>query len=119
AGSEHSLTVRTMSPDAFGHDRRADRVDAMVLSFDTFADIPRHIRPHDVGVFADDGALVSLPAGEPFLVTEYVEGELYARDLHELQSLEAARPVDLERAVALARYLAELHAEKAEPQRYL
>ena len=117
-GKEERVVVRTMSPDPFGHERRADRVGAMVLSFDTFASVPRHIRPMDVGTFADDGALVSTPAGEPFLVTEYVDGELYAQDLAELAKADAPRPLDLERAEALAEYLAALHAERADPALY-
>src|SRR5437867_3049104 len=35
-GARRDVVVRTMSPDPFGHNRRADRADAMLLSYDTF-----------------------------------------------------------------------------------
>src|SRR5690349_1774479 len=44
-GATRDIVIRTMSPDPFGHDRRADRADAMLLSYDTFGLIPHHIVP--------------------------------------------------------------------------
>jgi hypothetical protein len=102
-----------MSPDPFGHDRRADRADLMLLAFDTFTGIPQHIRPLEVGAFDDDGALVPMATGEVWLATEYVEGRLYADDLDRLASSDAPEDGDVERAEALGRYLAGLHAERA------
>lgn len=119
AGDTHRVVVRTMAPDPFGHDRRADRVDAMVQSFDQFGTIPRHIKALDVGAFESGGQLLSLPSGEPFLITEYVEGELYAGDLKRLSDRETADPLDLARADALARYLVALHQRQDGQQRYL
>ncbi len=118
-GKTHDRVIRTMSPDPYGHERRADRAAAMVLARDTFASIPQHIHAMDVGAFDAQGNLVCLPEGEPFLVTDFVEGELYAHDLREMQGLSDARPLDLERAQALAQYLARLHAEQVEPSRYV
>jgi aminoglycoside phosphotransferase (APT) family kinase protein len=111
-GAEQRLVIRTMSPDPFGHLRRADRVDTMVLSFDTFGGVPRHIDARDLGAFESGGEMQSVPPGEFFLVTNYVEGELYARDLEALEKLEQPRDVDVARARALARYLVELHGKK-------
>jgi len=56
--------------------------------------------------------------GEVFLISEYVDGELYARDLSALTTRDAALPVDLARAEALANYLAEVHAKPADPAEY-
>ncbi|MCA9668802.1 MAG: phosphotransferase [Myxococcales bacterium] len=109
-GSETNVVIRTMSPDPFGHDRRADRVGALVLDYDTFGQMPRHIQPLDIGLFDDDGEMRSIASGEPFLVTTYVEGELYAHDLKALQGADRADARDVERAEALADYLAALHA---------
>ncbi len=117
-GKACDVAIRTMSPDPFGHDRRADRLDVLVLQHDTFGKIPGHIEALDVGVFDGEGRLTSLPPGEGFLVTSYVEGELYARDLHELKALSAPRPLDLSRTRALASYLATLHSEPREPSTY-
>lgn len=114
SGGEHrDVVVRTAKPDAFGHERRADRVYQMALAYDTFSKIPRHIRALDAGAFDEDGALVPFATGEPFLVTEYVEGELYAHDLKALEQAERPGPRDVERARILARYLSDLHGESA------
>lgn len=114
-GATHDRVLRTMSPDPFAHDRRADRADALLLAYDTFNAIPRHIHALDVGAFTRDGALVSIAEGEVFLLTDYVEGALYADDLHALQGRPDAAPRDLDRARALARYLAALHQEPRPP----
>lgn len=118
AGARHQRVLRTMSPDPFAHDRRADRADVLLLAYDTFNTIPRHIRALDVGAFTREGKLVSMAEGEVFLLTDYVDGALYADDLHAAQGQAHATPRDLDRAGALARYLAELHAEPADPARW-
>src|SRR4051794_29009828 len=51
AGKQHDVVIRTMSADPFGHDRRSDRAQVLLLAFDTFAYIPGHIRALDVGAF--------------------------------------------------------------------
>lgn len=117
-GETRRLTFRTMSPDPFGHRRRADRVAEMVLSADTFGEIPRHIRPLGVGTLDGAGGLVPLAKGEPWLLTDYVDGQLYAKDLIELADQDRADERGLARAEALARYLVELHAEPADPEEW-
>lgn len=114
-GAMHDRVLRTMSPDPFDHERRADRADVLLLAHDTFNQIPRHIHAFDVGAFTADGTLVSVADGEFFLVTDYVEGRLYADDLRALQGMDAAAPRDLDRARALARYLVELHGVAVDP----
>jgi aminoglycoside phosphotransferase (APT) family kinase protein len=117
-GNEHDVVIRTMSPDPFGHNRRSARAEALMLAFDTFNDVPRHIRAYDVGAFGEDGSMIPMGPGELFLVTNYVEGHLYANDLHTLQDGSEARSIDVKRAEALARYLAELHAERRDAEEY-
>lgn len=114
-GRSHDRVLRTMSPDPFDHERRADRADVLLLAYDTFNQIPRHIRALDVGAFTADGRLVSMAEGEVFLVTDFVEGRLYADDLAAMRGRERAAPLDLDRARALARYLAALHAVEVDP----
>ena len=115
---EESWVIRTMSPDPFGHERRADRAQAIFLAFDTFARFPRHIQPLAIGTFDGNNDLIPMASGEPFFVTQYVDGELYAHDLHEMQKLEKARPLDLKRAEAMGIYQAELHHNKVSTQLY-
>lgn len=113
-GRKHEIVVRTMGVDPFGHDRRADRFDSLALAYDGFHRYPKHVRAIDFGAIAPDGTLLSIGDGEPFLITEYAEGELYARDLEAMAAMSVATPIDIERAEALAEYLAALHAEKAD-----
>ncbi len=116
AGAPHVLVFRTSTADEYGHDRRADRAAEALLAYDTFGLIPHHIRAIDVGAIGGDGRLVSLRgAGEPYLLTTYAPGRLYADDLRRVQREGEARPADLARVTALAACLAELHAEGGGP----
>jgi len=120
-GRESTLVFHTAKADVFGHDRRADRAAEMLLAWDTFADIPRHVAAVDVGAVARDGSgLVSLrDAGEFYLVTRYAEGRLYADELRRVARDAVATADDVAHAAGLARYLASLHAERvAGPARY-
>ncbi len=114
AGKVHDFVFRTAGADEFGHDRRADRAANLILAFDTFAAIPDHVRALDVG-FDAPGALRTIgDAGEPYLVTTYAEGRLYAEDLRRIAADETGSALDLERCVALARWIAALHSQRLE-----
>lgn len=118
-GQEHRAVLRTMEANVFGHERRADRAAGMLLSYDTFNDLPQHVRALDVGVLAPDGQLVSVGAGEFFLLTDFAPGTLYADDLRRLRTLGLVKAGDRARARALATYLSALHAERRdEPALY-
>lgn len=115
----HALVLRTMSPDPFGHERRADRADAHILSFDTFNSLPHHIRALYLGAFDERDEMWPIPAGEFFLVTDFVDGDLYAQLLRSAARQDEASELDLTRARALATYLAEVHRERRVPETYL
>jgi len=109
-GRRRALVFRTMAPNPFGHDRRADRFDGLVLAYDGFGRIPGHVAALDVGAIGPDGAPISLRgSGEPYLVTEFAEGRPYADDLREVAGRGAA-DLDLARCEALVDWLARLHA---------
>jgi hypothetical protein len=118
-GRAHEAVLRTMAPDPFGHDRRSDRAAVLFLAYDSFNKIPRHVRALDAGTFDEDGVPVSAPGGEPFLLTSYADGRLYAEDLMSLGKAEHPQKLDIERAHALADYLAELHRAHFEPAHYV
>lgn len=119
-GGTYDVVLHTASADEYGHDRRADRLAAQVLSYDTFHLVPGHVRAIDAGALHDDGTLVSLRGtGEGYLLTEWAEGELYADDLRRIAREGALRPLDVERAEVLARYLISLHrGEGSSPAAY-
>jgi hypothetical protein len=109
-GRPRILVFHTARADDFGHDRRSDRAAEMLLAFDTFAQIPQHVRAVDVGVIGADGRLRSIAdAGELYLLTEWADGTLYADDLRRI-ARDGATAADLDRAEALADYLVLLHA---------
>ncbi len=111
AGAARVLVFRTQAANEFGHDRRADRFEGALLAWELFDRIPGHVRALDVGAVGDDGRLVSLRGtGEPYLVTEWAEGALYAEDLRRIAREGRAGPLDLARCDALADALVALHA---------
>ena len=113
AGGTRVLVFRIQAANEFGHDRRADRMEGALLAYDTFGSIPDHVRALDVGAVAESGRLVSLRgAGEPYLVTEWAPGALYAEDLRRIGREGRAGALDLARADALAGWLARLHARR-------
>jgi hypothetical protein len=112
-GATRELVFRTMAPNPFGHDRRADRADGLLLAYDQFDETPDHVRAVDVGAIAEDGRCVSLrETGEFYLVTEWADGVPYAEDLRRIAREGCAGRLDLARAEAMARWLASLHAER-------
>lgn len=110
-GSRERLVFHTVSRNGYGHERRSDRAASHLLDYATFDHLPRHVRSLDVGAFEKERDLISLGAtGEFFHVTHYAEGKPYASDLHRIAESGELEPRDERRALALADYLAEIHA---------
>lgn len=110
-GSSRSLVFHQEGTDDHGHDRRADRAGNVFLAWDCFPLLPRHARALDVGAITTDGRLLPLQdAGELYLLTEWVEGEVYADDLRRVGETGVAEPLDLARVDALAELLLEVHS---------
>ncbi len=115
SGNDVDLVWRTASANDFGHDRRSDRAQQLLLAYDSFGVIPDHVRALDVGAIMGDGRLASLRGGgEFYLVTTYAPGQLYAGDLRRIARDATASERDLARCDALVRYLVELHAAPGE-----
>lgn len=108
-GVEHAVVFHTARADDFGHDRRADRAAAMLLAYDTYGNLPRHVPALDVGVITRSGELRSIAdATELYLLTGWKPGRLYAEDLSRIAD-SGATPRDLRRLDALTDYLVQLH----------
>lgn len=112
-GNHQEVVLHTTPRDRFGHHRRSDQARDMLLDYDNFNELPRHIPALDVGAFTGDYRLLSLGwAEEFFLVTPFVDGKPYARDLQRIARQEVATARDELRVLAMADYLAEIHARK-------
>jgi Ser/Thr protein kinase RdoA (MazF antagonist) len=112
SGGDHRYVLETVRPGGFGHEDRADRASLVLRALDDYSELPRHVRAVDAGAFSRSGAAVGLAGSEEFfLLTEFVEGEPYARDLERIAARGRLEPLDHDRALALAEYLAAIHRE--------
>jgi hypothetical protein len=107
------VVVHTVGTRGFGHDTLADRAAAAVQAFETFNNLPHHVRALDVGAMCADGRWISLrDARDYFVITEYGDGEPYFHDLERIARTGELSREDSRRAERLAVYLAEIHADR-------
>jgi aminoglycoside phosphotransferase (APT) family kinase protein len=112
ADGEHRYVLESVRPGGFGHEDRADRAALVLRALDDYGELPKHVRAVDAGALSRAGPAVGLAGtGEFFVLTEFVEGEPYARDLERIASRRRLESLDRDRAVALADYLAAIHRE--------
>ncbi|HKZ04781.1 MAG TPA: aminoglycoside phosphotransferase family protein [Methylomirabilota bacterium] len=113
------VVARTRPVQGFGHDYPEDRAWQALYAHRAYNTFPGHVRSLDVGFRRADGELVSAAdAVEFFQLVEKADGALYWLDLDRLLTGEL-RPLDVERATALARFLARAHGERRdEPTLY-
>jgi len=110
---DERFVLHTVSRSGFGHERASDRAANLLLDHATFNHLPGHVPSLDVGAFDAHDGLISLgSAGEFFHLTRYAPGKPYAADLHRISDASELATQDLDRALALADYLAEIHAVK-------
>lgn len=113
ADRQEKLVFHRIRRNAFGRERADDRVAAVWLDFETFNQLPRHVRAVDKLARTQAGDLHSIAYGvELMLVTLYTPGDPYAEDLIRIRDRGEIQALDLERAEALAVYLAGIHQEK-------
>lgn len=112
-GRRLRAVFETMAPSSFGHDHFSDRAQAILWEHASFSKLPRHVRSLDSGAVLGSGRLISTGAADEFfLLTEFVEGEGYFKDLDRIATRGPASPLDLDRTRALASYLVSIHALK-------
>ncbi len=120
SGERKKAVLETMAPSAYGHDHFSDRAQAILWEHSAFNRLPRHVRSLDSGAFLGSGGMISTGSTQEFfLLTEYVAGAGYFKDLERIRDGGTAREQDRERTVALAAYLAEVHARRLDaPELY-
>src|SRR5262245_42402300 len=113
AGNPRRFVVSRARPtQGFGHDYPADRAWQALYGPEPSNSFPGQWTSLDVGFVRGSGGLVSAAdATEYFQLVEKAEGQLYWLDLDRLLS-QPLRPLDTDRARALASFLAEAHADK-------
>jgi hypothetical protein len=112
-GTARQAVLETMAPSSFGHEHFSDRAQNILWEHGAFNELPRHVRSLDSGAFLQNGALISTGKTEEFfLLTEFVKGEGYFRDLDRIRSTGQLSGQDVDRATSLASYLAQIHAHK-------
>ena len=111
AGQKPAVAVlHTIAPGPFGHELMSDRAQELLWENQAFNRLPRHVRSLDVCGFRPGDGLISVGNVEEFcLLTEYAEGESYARDLERLRESDTLTELDLARCDALCDYLVEIH----------
>ena len=114
------VVSRTRPAQGFGHDYPADRAWQALYGHAAYNSFPRHVRSVDVGFVRASGELVSAAdATDFFQLVEKAEGTLYWHDLDHLFHGAPLNARDEARTDALARFLAEVHADKRdEPTLY-
>jgi hypothetical protein len=87
-----------MAPSSYGHDHFSDRAQAILWEHSSFNNLPRHVRSLDSGAFLDSGTIISTgKAKEFFLLTEFVKGQGYFKDLDRIRNTGIARSEDFQR----------------------
>lgn len=120
AGQDPKIAVlHTMTPGPFGHEHMADRAQELIWANQAFNRLPLHVRSLDVSGIQSSGCLISIGCAEEFcLLTEYAEGESYARDLERLRENGVLTELDLARSDALCDYLISIHTVKEQIRGY-
>ena len=112
-GHTRRMVLETMRPGPNGHEHMADRAHAMLWDYATYNHLPRHARALDVGAFTAGGRLRSVgDAREFFVLTEFIKGEEYQRDLARIARTGRLDRQDLKRVQTLADYLVKIHRVK-------
>ncbi len=112
-GERKKVVLETMAPSSYGHDHFSDRAGAILWEHSAFNSLPRHVRSLDSGAFLKSGGIISTgKAEEFFLLTEFVTGQGYFKDLDRIRNTGTATEEDFNRARALSEYLVEIHARK-------
>lgn len=111
-GEPREGVLSVMRGDKYGHQFYWDRAAILMFQFETSALLPRHVRPMGLGYVDAQNRLI--PVAEPrefFIMNEKLTGYDYFLDLERISGGDY-RPADRDMARALARWLAEIHAQK-------
>lgn len=113
SGERKKVVLETMAPSSFGHDHFSDRAQAILWEHSAFNNLRRHVTSLDCGAFTETGGIISTgDAREFFLLTDFVNGRGYFKDLDRIRTTGSATPGDFDRVRALSDLLVDMHAQK-------
>ncbi|HEY0840772.1 MAG TPA: phosphotransferase [Vulgatibacter sp.] len=109
-GERRDLVLHLAGTHCFGHDTPADRAFDALLAFETYGNLPGHVRAVDVGAIDEQGRLFSLSSARDFFfVTEYADGNPYHLELGRAAARAVPVPAEVAHVDALALWLARIH----------
>lgn len=109
---EKRLIMKTLFHSRFGHDHYSDRAQVLLLAQSNFNEMPKHVRAVDVVGESPDRLISVKDAREFYIFMEEAEGVSYFEDLEAILKLGRLTDQDRERARMLARFIAEVHANR-------
>jgi Phosphotransferase enzyme family. len=116
-GETKKVVLETMKKDIFGHEFMHDRAAIMIWSYKSYNQLPRHAKAVSLGYFDSRGNLIPLyDPDEFFIIVEFIEGELYFKDLERIKNEEKLNDIDINRCKVLAEYLASIHSKRHQEQ---
>ncbi len=112
-GEKKKAVLETMATSSYGHDHFSDRAQAILWEHSCFNKLQRHVHSLDSGAFLDSGKIISTGRSQEFfLLTEFVKGNGYFKDLERIRDSGKALQEDLDRTLALSNYLVDIHNKK-------
>ena len=110
-GEKKKVVLETMKPEGFGHDFFSDRAGILLWQHSAFGKLPKHVSSVDAGAFTRNGSLKSVgDCTEFFIVSNYIEGNLYHSDLDRISETEQVTKLDRDRCIELSDYLVQIHS---------
>lgn len=111
-GDEHTVVVKTLFPENFGHDYPSDRAQVLLMAHQSYNLMPRHVRSIDVLGMTNEGLIPIGPALDFYIIMDEASGTPYFADLDRILETKEVTDEDLARVDILADFMAEMHAEK-------
>lgn len=112
-GEKYRKILKSLYTENMGKEYSADRAQALILAHSLYPLMKKHIRSTDVIGLEKNGGVVSIGETEEFfIIMEEACGEDYFNDLRRIGESDKLEEADKNKAVILARYLADLHKQK-------
>jgi Phosphotransferase enzyme family. len=113
-GELKKAVLETVKEDIFGHEYISDRVSNIILAYKTFNRLPKHAKAISIGYFTESDDIVKIDDfKEFFLLVEFIQGQLYYKDLEDIKSRGELKDKDIERCRRLSNYLSQIHSLKS------